>query len=90
VRDTDKSVITLRLLKAVTMAPPAGSGAPGSCTRLNLTERAILFEMFVKQEVYLKNGADLDATLSRVAKDICEPQDAVTKLTSSFFRVAVV
>jgi hypothetical protein len=37
----------------------------------------------------LTNGADLDATLSPLANDICEPQDAVTNLTSSFFRVAI-
>jgi hypothetical protein len=41
------------------MAPPAVSGAPGSRTRLNLTERAILVEMFVKQERLLEKRRGL-------------------------------
>jgi hypothetical protein len=60
--------------------------APAGRMRLDLVERAIVYEMLVAEESYMRNGADLDIALGRVSDRICFPQSERHKSTTEAFR----
>jgi hypothetical protein len=67
----------------------AGTGSAVSRTRFSLTERAIIFEQFVAEEVYAKSGLSLDDALSRVCTRICYPQDDFERSATASFRITL-
>jgi hypothetical protein len=60
--------------------------APAGRMRLDLVERAIAYEMLVAEEIYMRNGADLDIALGRLSDRICFPQSERDKSTAEAFR----
>jgi hypothetical protein len=60
--------------------------APAGRMRLDLVEQAIIYEMLVAEENYMRNGAELDIALRRVSDRICFPQSERDKSTTEAFR----
>jgi hypothetical protein len=73
----------------ITVDTTAGTSSAVSRTRFSLTERAIIFEQFVAEEVYAKSGVSLDDALSRVCTRICSPQDDFERSATASFRITL-